>query len=246
MPSSTSSNTVSCPVAAEPWRFDPARYPGRRPDGPVLVTDDAEVAVSVTGAVPALPGSVDVRWSVAYGANADPDRLRDKGLTAEGALLLPAVLVGWVTAFEQRRTGYGAVPLTLVPSPARRLHTWVVGIPAGAVDELDRTEGRAVGGAPSMADPAAGSARHAPPGTYQLGYVGRVDIAGAWVLPAALAYLPGPATRVQVVDGAWRTWPESDQAAARAHLESGGASEPAPLVTAPVLGPWPSTPLLTA
>jgi len=210
----------------------------------VLVTDDAEVAVSVAGAVPALTPSADVRWSVAYGANADPDRLRDKGLTAHGVLLLPAVLVGWVTAFEQRWTGYGAVPLTLVPAPGRRLDTWVLGIPPAVVDELDRTEGRAGDGAPAVVDPSAGSARHAPPGTYQLGHVGRVEVAGGWVLSDALAYLPGPATHVQVVGDTWRTWPESDQAVARAHVGSGGASEPAPPVTDPVLGPWPRTPLV--
>jgi len=212
----------------------------------VLVTDDAEVAVPLAAGAPALPRSTDVRWSVAYGANAAPDRLRDKGLTAEGALLLPAVLVGWVTAFEQRLTGYGAVPLTLVPSPDIQLRTWVLGVPGTVLDELDRTEGRAGDGAPAVVDPSMGSARHAPPGTYQLGHVGRVAVAGGWVLPDALAYLPGPATHVQVSGGTWRTWPESDQAAARSHLESGGPSEPAPPVPDPVLGPWPRTPLVTA
>ena len=233
-------------MATESPRFDPASYPGQRPAGPVLVTDDAEIEVSVAGAVPALPRSSDVRWSLAYGANADPDRLRDKGLTAGGALLLPAVLVGWVTAFEQRRAGYGAVPLTLVPAPGKRVHTWVLGIPAAVVDELDRTEGRAPQGAPSAVVPTAGSARHAPPGTYQLGRVGRAEVAGGWALPDALAYLPGPSTRIQVAGGTWRTWPESDQAAARAHLDAGGSSEPAPPVVAPVLGPWPKTPLVKA
>lgn len=212
----------------------------------MLVTDEAEVEVSVAGDEPALPGPRDLRWSVAYGANADPERLRDKGLTAAGALLLPAVVVGWVTAFEQRRTGYGSVPLTLVPSPGMRRHTWVLGVPATVLEELDRTEGRAPGGAPSVLDPTAGSARYAPPGAYQLGHVGRVEVAGGWVLPDALAYLPGPATRVQVSGGSWRTWPESDQAAARAHLEAGGPSEQVPAVTAPVLGAWPETPLVRA
>ena len=222
------------------WRFDPDAYPGRRPDGPVLVTDADERPVSI-GDDP-LPE--DLRWSVAYGANANPDRLRDKGLTAEGAVLLPAVLPGWQPAFEARRTRYGSVPLTLVPAPGARTPTWVLGIPAALTGLLDRTEGRhaADDGAAGPAHPAAGT--DPPPGTYRLGIVGDVAVAGGWWLRPGLAYLPGPAARVQVTDGAWRTWPACDQAAARAHLERAGPSRPAPQAGTTVTGAWPVARLL--
>lgn len=221
-------------------RFDPARYPGGRPDGPVLVTDHAQVPIGADE----VADRTDVRWVVAYGANASPDRLRDKGLTGPGALLFPARLEGWVAAFEARVTGYGAVPLTLVPEPGARTDTWVLGVHRDLVGVLDRTEGRVPGGAPPRVDPGAGSARHAPPGTYQLGRVGPVDIAGGWVLPDGLAYLPGPSTEVQCSEDGWRTWPTHDQAAARRHVAVGGSSSPAFWLREPVFGSWPATPLV--
>jgi hypothetical protein len=223
-------------------RFDPARYPGERPDGPVLVTDEGQAPVPPVE----VASWTDIRWVVAYGANASPDRLRDKGLTGSGALLVPAELDGWVAAFEARVTGYGAVPLTLVPQSGARTATWVLGLHRDFVDALDETEGRVACGAPEHVDPGAGSARHAPPGTYQLARIGRVRVATAWLLEDALAYLPGPSTEVQRHDGGWRTWPAHDQAAARRHLASGGPSAPAPRPAAPVLGPWPVTPLVRA
>ncbi len=233
----------------------------------MLVTDTAEVPVRLEVAgdrprvvagrprspLPRIPGGllgraggepVAVRWVVAYGANASPDRLRDKGLTGPGALLVPAELDGWVAAFEARVTGYGAVPLTLVPQAGARTASWVLGVHRDLVDELDRTEGRVAGGAPRRVDPRAGSTRHAPPGTYQLGHVGPVRVAGGWVLPDGLAYLPGTSTEVQRHDGGWRTWPTHDQTTARRHLATGGPSAPAPPPPAPVLGPWPRTPLV--
>jgi hypothetical protein len=223
-----------------PPRFDPARYPGERPGGPVLVTDEGQVPVGVAAAVE----RTDLRWLVAYGANASPDRLRDKGLTGPGALLLPARLHGWVAAFEARLTGYGAVPLTLVPQPGVRTDAWVLGVHRDLVGVLDRTEGRVPDGCPDRVDPDAGSPRHAPPGSYQLGRVGPVRVAGGWVLPDGLAYLPGPSTAVQRCDDGWRTWPAHDQAAAGRHLAGDGPSAPAPRPRAPVLGPWPMTPLV--
>ncbi len=238
------------------WRFDPDAYPGRRPDGPVLVTDDAERPVSI--GADRLPE--ELRWSVAYGANADPDRLRDKGLAAEGALLLPAVLTGWRPAFEARRTRYGSVPLTLVPAPGVRTPTWVLGIRAALTGRLDRTEGRAGGPAdraPTAGDESVGATGRPPggtdpppggtdppPGTYRLGVVGDVEVAGSWWLRPGLAYLPGPAARVQVVDDDWRCWPAYDQAAAHAHLERSGPSRPAPQAGATVVGAWPATRLV--
>lgn len=221
-------------------RFDPASYPGRRPAGPVVVTRTRERALAPAALPELLAERPQLRWVVAYGANADPDRLRDKGLTGTGAVLLPAELEGWVAAFEARRTGYGAVPLTLVPRQGAVMATWVLGIPDHCTPQLDRTEGRAPGGAPARRDPGAGSARHAPPGTYQLARVGPVTVAGAYRLEDALAYVPGPGTRVQIEDGRWRTWPEHDQRSARRHLEVGGPSAPAPPVVAPVLGDWPA------
>jgi hypothetical protein len=69
-------------------------------------------------------------------------------------------------------------------------------------------------------------------------------VAGRWLLHDALAYLPGPWTRVQVVEAGWRTWPEHDQADAAGHVDQGGPSSPAPDVVASILGPWPQTPLV--
>ena len=191
---------------------------------------------------PVLEAGV-ARFCVAYGSNASPPRLMDKELTGQGAILLPARVRGWVAAFEARRTGYGAVPLTFVPAPGAVTDTWVLGLPPELLPRLDRTEGRVPGGPPSERGDDDADPRRAPPGTYQLGRVGDVEVAQRFLLPDALAYLPGPWTRVQVVGGGWRTWPEHDQAAAAAHVDQGGPSSPAPEVHTPVLGPWPATPL---
>ncbi|MCC5947506.1 MAG: hypothetical protein JJT89_03530 [Nitriliruptoraceae bacterium] len=228
-------------------RFDPAHYPGPRPSGPVVVRGG-----EVAGLDPAARAALDERiardevvCSVAYGSNASPERLFDKGLDAAGAWLLPATIDGWVPAFEARRTGYGAVPLTFVPEPAARTATWVLALPRTALPTLDRTEGRVADHTPVPPPGEEGDADGAPPGTYQLGRVGRVVLDdGAW-LADGLAYLPGPRARVQVDgDGTWRTWPRVDQGSARRHLDVGGPSQPAPPVTTVVLGPWPATPLL--
>lgn len=242
--------------------FDPATYPGPRSDGPVLVHRGEVHALALRhdatspdhlelpGALPpALSRLVPAwRWSVAYGANASPSRLIAKGLDVAGAVLLPAEVTGWVAAFEQRCTAYGSVPLTLVPADGARIDTFVLGLPPGSTRLLDRSEGRvdgyAGGAAPPIApsDPADGHV--APPGTYVLGVIGEVVVAGRWVLRDALAYLPGRGTRIQVdADGAPRTWPGSDQTAARAHVTAGGASRPAPPPATPVVGAWPPTPL---
>lgn len=214
---------------------------GLRLDGPPhapLRADPATIAAA--GPVPVLdPGAA--RFSVAYGSNASPARLMDKGLTARGALLLPAVVRGWVAAFEGRRTGYGAVPLTLVPAPGAVTRTWVLGLVPAALVELDRTEGRVPGHTPAHVRPEAGDARFAAPGTYQLGRVGDVEVAGRFVVRGAVAYLPGPATRVQVVAGGWRTYPASDQADAARHVDEEGPTFRAPSVGEVVLGPWPET-----
>lgn len=169
------------------------------------------------------------RWSVAYGANACPDRLVDKGLDARGALLLPAVLEGWEPVFEGRRTAYGAVPLTLVPAPGRRLSTWVLGVHEDDTDRLDRSEGRR-------------ALEVQAPG-YRLGHVGDVAVADRFVVPDALAYVPGPATRVQRLGDAWRRWPDHDQPAAVRHLDDGGELVTPPRPAPEVVGDWPATPL---
>lgn len=254
-------------------RFDPRSYPGPRPAGPVVVHDgevadlDLDAWLGDGAAAPAggragstapvlrtgrragpiapvlrLPG--EVRFSVAYGSNASPGRLHDKGLDIDGAVLLPARMRGYVPAFEARRTGYGAVPLTLVPESGAVTDTWVLGLPPAATPLLDRTEGRVAEHTPQRVLVEEGDGRFAPPGTYQLGRVGEVVVAGRWRLAEILAYLPGRATRIQCdALGHWRTWPEVDQTAAAAHLERGGPSRPAPPVAAPVFGPWPPTPL---
>jgi gamma-glutamylcyclotransferase (GGCT)/AIG2-like uncharacterized protein YtfP len=255
--------------------FDAAAYPGPRPEGPVLVHHGRVRRVAVDGPAetPIRPiadpdtaaevghGRVaddpsvlaalhEVRWSVAYGSNASPGRLVSKHLTVEGALLLPARLCGWVPAFEGRRTGYGAVPLTLVPRAGAVTDTWVLGVPPGATDLLDLTEGRtetleeeAVGGG-TPAGAGTDGVHAAPPGSYRLGGVGEVAVADRFRLVTGFAYLPGPDTSVQVdEDGAWRTWPEVDQHGATEHLERGGPTTAAPHVASPVIGPWPATPL---
>ena len=241
-------------------RFDPRSYPGPRPAGPAVVFDGevadldlaawlGEGARSPAGgraglAPPVLSQPDEVRFSVAYGSNASPRRLHDKGLDVDGAVLLPARLRGYVPAFEARRTGYGAVPLTLAPEPGAVTDAWVLGLPPAATDLLDRTEGRVPGHTPERVLVGESDGRFAPPGTYQLGRIGEVVVAGRWRLAEGLAYLPGRATRIQCdADGRWRTWPEVDQTAAADHLERGGPSRPAPPVVAPVFGPWPPTPL---
>lgn len=232
--------------------FAPQTYPGPRPDGPTLVHRGRLHDVTVVGHPPRPVARVDadvcepgaVRWVVAYGSNASPGRLLDKGLDDRGAVLLPATLDGWVAAFEDRHTGYGSVPLTLVPQAGARIETWVLGVHVDDVPVLDRSEGRMVSDA--VAATWEDDLRHAPPGAYRLGHVGEVTVAGRWRLPDALAYLPGPHTRVQVLpDGGWRTWPRSDQAAAAAHADAGGPSRQPPSVDRPVTGPWPDTPLVT-
>lgn len=223
-------------------RFDPASYPGSRPDGPVLISDDEVVPLHLDGPAAAplrlaaahgdagrwpvlAPGAA--RFSLAYRSNAAPDRLHDKALTGAGAVLLPARVRGWVPAFEARRTGYGAVPLTLVPEPGAVTETWVLGVPTSVLPLLDLSEGREPDGAPAEPTSDRWDHRQAPPGTYQLGRIGDVEVAGGFRLPDALAYLPGPSTDVQVdEDGAWRTWQRVDQAAAGRHVDRAGPSGP--------------------
>jgi hypothetical protein len=229
--------------------FDPATYPGPRPDGPCVVHDGRVHPAALPDDPADLPrADVDaevaelaaVRWVVAYGSNASPGRLVDKGLDGRGAWLLPAVLDGWLTAFEDRATRYGSIPLTLVPHTGARIDTWVLGVHVDDLPALDRTEGRYPADVVAVDD-----GTSAPPGAYRLGHVGEVVVADRWRLPDALAYLPGPRTRVQVTgEGAWRTWPRSDQATAAAHAASGGPAADPPPVPAPVTGPWPETPLL--
>lgn len=233
-------------------RFDPAGYPGPRPTGPVLV-EAGRVHPLVLDGPPQRPwrradgGRVPVserlRLSVAYGANAAPSRLIDKGLDRRGVVLLPARLRGWVPAFEARRTGYGAVPLTLVPAadPETLVDTFVLGVDVDDLAVLDRSEGRA----PTRYTPreTADDVRTAPHGTYVLGRVGPVTVAERFLLADALAYRPGPGTRLLTRHGDWLTWPSHSQAEAVAALEAGAVSRPAPPTQRVVEGDWPSTPL---
>jgi hypothetical protein len=253
---------VTPPVDA----FEPSEYPGPRPAGPVLVRDgrvhDVEVVAGDAG--PVLRAGVDasvlspsaVRWVVAYGSNASPSRLVGKGLDARGAVLLPASVAGWVPAFEHRRTGYGAVPLTFVPRAGVRTTTWLLGVHVADTRRLDRSEGRRPRDAAGAEDPADAPAdvratgpppddlHTAPADAYRLGRIGDVDVAGGWRVDDALAYLPGSRTEVQVdAAGRWRTWPAVGQPSAAAHVDADGPSRPAPAPADPVRGPWPHTPL---
>ena len=243
--------------------FDPDCYPGPRPYGPVLVhrgrvwplvvdgTCDTPVRLADRAIADGAPDPTRltvlavphrVRYSVAYGSNASPQRLVDKGLDRDGALLLPARWADVVPAYELRRTGYGAVPVTLTPATGRVADTWVLGIPAEHTGRLDASEGRRPVGSTGTA--ARDDRRHAPDGSYRLALVGEVAVADRFRLPAAPAYCPGPATRIQLQpDGRPRTLPEHGQADARAHLAAAGAWSPAPPVGTEVTGAWPTTPL---
>lgn len=222
--------------------FDPASYPGPRPRGPVHVRGGAAARVG-PDELTSLVASPRWRWVLAYGSNASPGRLVDKHLDRRGAILLPAVCTGWVPAFEQRRTGYGSVPLTLVPEPGASTSTWLLGVDVVDTGRVDRSEGRVPdGGTPIERD----DRHHAPPYAYVLAHVGPVCVPAAASggvelrLDDAVAYLPGPATRVQVdADGRWRTWPEVDQRAAVAHLDGGGPWRHPPVAERVVGGAWP-------
>jgi gamma-glutamylcyclotransferase (GGCT)/AIG2-like uncharacterized protein YtfP len=218
-------------------RFDPATYPGHRPDGPVLVYQGREWPVRVDGATSrpvtapdAAQGADvlatdDVRWIVAYGANASPDRLIDKVLDLRGALLLPARLYQWRLVWEARHSAStGAVPLTLASSPGSVLDTWVLGVHPVDVDTVDRSEGRG--------------------GNYDIGRVGHVAVAGRFLLAEALAYGPTDLTRVLLDDdGDELTWPPLAQADAVARLDATApVGRGVPLAGA-VRSGWPPTPL---
>ncbi len=212
-------------------RFDAATYPGPRPAGPVLlhqgqlwpldVTGPALLAPDPVAGAPVLQGPV--RWSVAYGSNASPDRLRDKGLDVNGALLLPARLRGWRTVWEARRAATGAVPLTLVPAPGSILDTWVLGIHPADTGPLDATEGRGT--------------------RYRLGRVGPVAVAARWWLADAVAYGPGSATRCLTRGTELAGYPEVDHAGAGVLLDGGSVALAVDPLPGTVEGDWPASDL---
>lgn len=231
-------------VPAPTPRFDPASYPGPRPPGPVLVRDASQRPLALGGPSPwpyLGPAAAGVPpalvYSLAYGSNANVDRLADKGLTDAGAVLLPARMRGWDPAFAARETRYGSVPLVLVPGAADRLRdTWVLGLPSEALADLDASEGRR---AVRDAEPSRG----APTGGYLLGRIGPVAVADRYLLADALAYRPSPGTRLLAHGGRPMTWPEHDQAEARAALAGARPTVPAPPVERVEAGGWPPTPL---
>lgn len=259
--------------------FDPASYPGPRPAGPALLYRGRLLTLGIGGPVEAPlrlepPGGPaperlldlqELRFVLAYGSNASPGRLVAKGLDLHGVLLLPARALDVVPAFEQRRTSYGSVPLTLVPSPGAVTDTWALGLPPRSATLLDRSEGRPPTAPPSVRrrglsadgvsprdEPADGvSPRdepadgHVPPrDAYRLAHVAEVNLADRFLLPQALAYVPGPATRVQTLpDGRWRSWPASRQRDALEHLDRRGPARAVPPLGTVVTGAWPSTPI---
>jgi gamma-glutamylcyclotransferase (GGCT)/AIG2-like uncharacterized protein YtfP len=208
-------------------RFDPRTYPGRRPAQATLVWDGQEHPLDLDRPEPTVPTAEppvlltsDRCWVLAYGSNACPDRLVDKGLDEHGALLLPAVASGWAAAWEARRSSTGAVPLTLVPAPSNRLETWVLGLHPDDLQRLDASEGR-------------GS-------RYVVGVVGDVAVAARWQLAGALAYGPAGMTRVLVDDdGTMMTHPPVGQAEAAARLDAGGGSTVAPGLPEALDDAWP-------
>lgn len=218
-------------------RFDPATYPGRPPEGPTLVHRGERYAVRLDGTtdapltVPPGTGDVDVlepgavRWSLAYGSNADPDRLVDKGLDERGAVVLPASVEGHRRLWEARRTtSTGAVPLTLGTAPGIRLDTWVLGVHVADTEALDDSEGR-------------GS-------NYVLGRVGPVAVADRFLIADALAYGPTDRTSLVSVEARPAAYPEVDQRAAGSLTDDATTArvrgEP---LRDPHDGPWPETPL---
>lgn len=185
-------------------RFDPATYPGSRPDGPTVLYAGRAWPVEVRGtrreplvvpdAVSGAPVLEDraVRWSLAYGSNASPERLLDKGLDLRGTILLPGIIEGWAPVWEARRTAStGAVPLTLARSPGTVLEAWVLGIHEDDTLLLDASEGRGV--------------------NYALGRVTEVAVGSRFVLPAALAYGPTHGTRILAEAGNVCGFPAYDQ-----------------------------------
>lgn len=218
-------------------RFDPRRYPGTPPQGPTLVLEGSCHAVHATGSVerpvepvgdapraPVLdPGRI--RWSLAYGSNAAPDRLVDKGLDRLGAVLLPASVLGWRRVWEARRSSTTAVPLTLAPAPGERLDAWVVGLDADDTDRLDTSEGRGT--------------------RYGLGRLGPAAVAGRFLLDDVLAYVATSATSLITVGGVALGYPDHDQASALRHLGLPGRTTLAARATGEeIVGPWPGTPLV--
>lgn len=214
-------------------RADPDRYPGRVPAGPVLVVAGAVHDVVVDGDVDepvTSPVGADVlsrgavRWSVAYGANADPDRLIDKRLDRRGALILPARLHGWAPVWEARRAVTGAVPLTLQPAADLTRDVHVLGVHREDTHVLDTSEGRGR--------------------RYILGAIGPVAVAARFLLADALAYLPTPTTMLLGRSHAPATYPGVDQAAARAALaRRDGPRHAAVDSGVPTVTGWPDTPL---
>jgi gamma-glutamylcyclotransferase (GGCT)/AIG2-like uncharacterized protein YtfP len=217
-------------------RFDPAAYPGSPAPGPVLVlqgrcwdlvvdgTLDAPVRPldPVAAGAPVLePGAV--RWVVAFGSNADPDRLVDKLLDDRGAIVLPAWVADHRRAWEARLSPAGHVPLTLDPAPGVVLRTHVLGVHVDDVGLLDASEGRGE--------------------RYLLGRVGPVAVADRYLLPDALAYGPGPDTRLLTRRDGPALHPALDQAAARALLRDGCVTVAGAPLGAVHHGPWPATPL---
>ncbi len=214
-------------------RFDPSTYPGRRPVGPMLVyggrewrleltgdADDPFTADDVAAGAPVLTDG-PIHWSVAYGANASPDRLVDKVLDTRGAILLPAKMVDHELVWEARRSiSTGAVPLTLGRNPNRVERVWLLGLHVEDTPILDASEGR-------------GS-------RYVLGHVGPVAVSDRWLVADALAYGPGPETRVLGVGGRPLVRHEADQQAAQLALDDHltvplGADQ----LREPVEGAWP-------
>lgn len=218
-------------------RFDPASYPGRPPAEPTLVyrdrvwplvvdgTTDAPVTAPREAARAPVLSSPARRWSLAYGSNADPDRLLDKGLGDRGAIVLPASVMGHRRAWEARRSvPTGAVPLTLVSEPGVRLDCWLLGIHADDTTVLDDSEGRGR--------------------NYLLGRVGPVAVAARFLLPDALAYGPTARTELVSVEARPATYPEHDQRAARLLADDGTTARVrAAALRDPHHGPWPPTPL---
>lgn len=114
---------------------------------------------------------------IAYGANASPARLIAKGLDRFGALLLPAVVDGWTTAVEDRTAKHGEAPFTVVRAPGHRSRMWALGLHPADLGTLDLDEGRG--------------------DRYVVGSLGEAAVAARWRLAPALAYGPGPATRLR-------------------------------------------------
>lgn len=116
----------------------PDTYPGRWPDGPVLITGDQVVGLSTPAEVVTL--TRDRMAIAAVGSNACPAQLRRKGLT-DPLVLTPVTLVNHLVVYAGHTTSYGAVPATVTRWAGARSDVFLTWLTERQHELLDVTEG---------------------------------------------------------------------------------------------------------